>query len=63
MLDSARLVANLRARSGWLSSSDASFSRATRRCKTVGGIATVGALKGAWFKDPDGTLLGLVSAG
>ena len=31
--------------------------------KTVGGIATVGALKGAWFKDPDGTLLGLVSAG
>ena len=31
--------------------------------KTVGGIATVGALRGAWFKDPDGTLLGLVSRG
>ena len=31
--------------------------------KTVAGIATVGALKGAWFKDPDGTLLGLLSSG
>jgi catechol 2,3-dioxygenase-like lactoylglutathione lyase family enzyme len=29
--------------------------------KTVDGIATVGSLKGAWFKDPDGNLLALVS--
>ena len=29
--------------------------------KTVGGIATVGTLSAAWFKDPDGTLLGLIS--
>jgi len=29
--------------------------------KTVGGIATVGTLSAAWFKDPDGTLLALIS--
>ncbi len=28
---------------------------------TVGGIATVGAFRAAWFKDPDGTLVGLIS--
>ena len=28
---------------------------------TVGGIATVGTLRAAWIKDPDGTLLGLMS--
>jgi len=26
----------------------------------VTGIATLGASKGAWFKDPDGNILGLV---
>ena len=29
--------------------------------KTVDGIATVGSIKAAWFKDPDGNLLALVS--
>jgi catechol 2,3-dioxygenase-like lactoylglutathione lyase family enzyme len=29
--------------------------------KTVDGIATVGSMKAAWFKDPDGNLLSLVS--
>jgi catechol 2,3-dioxygenase-like lactoylglutathione lyase family enzyme len=29
--------------------------------KTVDGIATVGSLQAAWFKDPDGNLLALVS--
>jgi catechol 2,3-dioxygenase-like lactoylglutathione lyase family enzyme len=29
--------------------------------KTVDGIATVGAMQAAWFKDPDGNLLALVS--
>lgn len=29
--------------------------------KTVDGIATVGSLKAAWFKDPDGNLLAVVS--
>lgn len=30
--------------------------------KTVDGIATVGDLKGGWFKDPDGNILALSSA-
>ena len=29
--------------------------------KTVDGVAAVGRLRAAWFKDPDGNLLGLVS--
>lgn len=29
--------------------------------KTVDGIATVGSMKAAWFRDPDGNLLALVS--
>jgi hypothetical protein len=29
--------------------------------KTVGGIATIGSVKGAWFKDPDGNLLSVIS--
>jgi catechol 2,3-dioxygenase-like lactoylglutathione lyase family enzyme len=29
--------------------------------KTVDGIATVGSMQAAWFKDPDGNLLSLVS--
>ena len=29
--------------------------------KTVDGIATVGSMQAAWFKDPDGNLLALVS--
>ena len=29
--------------------------------KTVDGIAAVGSVKGAWFKDPDGNLLSLIS--
>jgi catechol 2,3-dioxygenase-like lactoylglutathione lyase family enzyme len=29
--------------------------------KTVDGIATVGSIRAAWFKDPDGNLLALVS--
>jgi catechol 2,3-dioxygenase-like lactoylglutathione lyase family enzyme len=28
--------------------------------KTVDGIATVGPIRGAWFKDPDGNVLGVV---
>lgn len=28
--------------------------------KTVNGIATVGPIRGAWFKDPDGNVLGVV---
>lgn len=27
--------------------------------KTVGGIAQIGAARGAWFKDPDGNVFGL----
>ncbi|UCF98335.1 MAG: VOC family protein [Spirochaetaceae bacterium] len=30
--------------------------------KTVKGIATIGDLKGAWFKDPDGNILAVSSA-
>lgn len=30
--------------------------------KTVGGIATIGAGRAAWFKDPDGNLLGFDQA-
>jgi catechol 2,3-dioxygenase-like lactoylglutathione lyase family enzyme len=29
--------------------------------KTVDGVATVGSMQAAWFKDPDGNLLALVS--
>jgi catechol 2,3-dioxygenase-like lactoylglutathione lyase family enzyme len=29
--------------------------------KTVEGVATVGSMQAAWFRDPDGNLLGLVS--
>ena len=29
--------------------------------KTVDGIATIGSMQAAWFKDPDGNLLALVS--
>ncbi len=29
--------------------------------KTVDGIATVGETRGAWFKDPDGNIIGVVS--
>jgi catechol 2,3-dioxygenase-like lactoylglutathione lyase family enzyme len=29
--------------------------------KTVDGVVTIGAMQGAWFKDPDGNLLALVS--
>ena len=29
--------------------------------KTVDGIASVGSMQAAWFKDPDGNLLALVS--
>jgi catechol 2,3-dioxygenase-like lactoylglutathione lyase family enzyme len=28
--------------------------------KTVDGVATVGPIKGAWFKDPDGNVIGVV---
>jgi catechol 2,3-dioxygenase-like lactoylglutathione lyase family enzyme len=28
--------------------------------KTVNGIATVGPIRGAWFKDPDGNVIGVV---
>jgi catechol 2,3-dioxygenase-like lactoylglutathione lyase family enzyme len=28
--------------------------------KTIDGIATVGPIKGAWFKDPDGNVIGVV---
>jgi hypothetical protein len=28
--------------------------------KTADGIATVGPIKGAWFKDPDGNVIGVV---
>jgi catechol 2,3-dioxygenase-like lactoylglutathione lyase family enzyme len=30
--------------------------------KTVNGVATVGSMQAAWFKDPDGNLLALVSS-
>ncbi len=30
--------------------------------KTENGVATIGALSAAWFKDPDGTLLALLQA-
>jgi catechol 2,3-dioxygenase-like lactoylglutathione lyase family enzyme len=29
--------------------------------KTVNGVATIGSMQAAWFKDPDGNLLALVS--
>jgi len=28
--------------------------------KTVDGVASVGPIKGAWFKDPDGNVIGVV---
>ncbi len=50
-------VADLRARGITLEEYD------TPGLKTVDGIATMGPIHAAWFRDPDGNLLGIIAFG